>query len=141
MALSTNHPRVSRAGTKSRLDLVGSRLGDFMLPNPHDLPTGVGQQTIGFPIPGHVPVKLCLPPRNIAFGQGGVLRALMPPTTVDKHGDLLSGKDHVGLASDVWHRSAMNPVPETSAMQLSPKRQLRSRVSLRLVAHPLSGDR
>jgi hypothetical protein len=95
-----------------------------MLPNPDDLPSGLGKGIVVVAVASDVAIELLGPVVGVCARRGPVLRAPMPEAPVNEHRDSLAWEYDVSSAAKSLQRSMVLPKPEPPLMQLRAKRQL-----------------
>lgn len=114
-------------------------MGVFVLPHANHVPAGGLEEAVDPPIPLDIRRELGRPPRPIVRGDGCVLRAAVPETTVDEDSDLRWPENDVGSASQVGQRGLVDSKSKTSSMQRRPQLDLWLGVSSPLSSESCSG--
>jgi hypothetical protein len=96
-----------------RLDSIGRRRRVFVLPDPHDCPSGVAQRLIVAPVASDIPIELCLPVVAVGARSRAVLWAPVPETAVDEDGHARAHEHHVGATAKPlhWGRPLSESIP------------------------------
>ena len=68
----------------------------FMFPDTDRQPTEFDQRFIVTAVSGDIPVQFRSPPGPVGFRQDTVVRATVPETAVEEHGDTCICERHVG---------------------------------------------
>lgn len=120
---------------KAGPDFAGHRRHVLVLPDANNRPTQLLQSVVGVTISLNIRLQLCAPPFAVRGRPRSMHRAAVPKAPVHKDGQSRRCKDDVCPAADLWLDAAINPIPQTHAVQLAPERQLGSGVSSSLALH------
>ncbi len=112
-----------------------------VLPDANDYPAGRGERHVRFFVSLAVPVDLGGPPCRVAPRDPAMLRAPMPETPVDEHGDLRAREGNVDGPARNPRNRLLHPESKTACMERLPEPDLRERVSARVLGHPLGDGR
>jgi len=124
-------------GCQGRGDPFG-RIGRiFMLPDPHNSPTGLLQPRRRVAVACDVPLDLGGPVPLVCLGSTTMIATAMPETAVNEHSEACPCEDEVnGPARMTRHDSETHPVAKAAAVQLAAKAHLRGCVTTRRTLHP-----
>ena len=101
----------------------------FVLPEPKNRPPQLHQMTIGVPVALDIPAEFGLPPIGIVLRSDPVLRATVPEASIDEDGDPRGAEEQIRASSRHIRQGRIDSIPESAAVQLSPQREFRLRVS------------
>lgn len=107
-----------------------------MLPDSHYTPSDFGKPPVRILIAGGVTVDLLRPIRAVCDWPGSMQRTPVPEAAIDENSQPLADEAHVSATSNAceWEW-AIHPVPHTTSVEFTPKRELRSSVTLTIGAH------
>lgn len=107
----------------------------LMLPDSEHSPTKGAQMCIRLTIPFDVPSEFVGPPRAVGCGRRIVLGTAVPEAPVDEHRNSGTSKQDVRTSTGQPGKRGVDAVPQTSAVELSPKEHFGLRVTSSLMGH------
>src|SRR4051812_3963740 len=113
----------------SLLDPVRGGVGVLVLPNAHDLPTGLAQPSVSLSVPRDVALDLRAPPLGVVLRPCPVERTPMPKTPVDEDSHARPQEDKIRPAPHARQGRLVDAVAPAATEQLRADFQLGWRVA------------
>lgn len=120
--LSPLRPRITTTGclgTSRKYGVShfnGSRARIFVFPDPNYDPSSFYQLPVCISVTCDIAFDLVGPEVSVRDGESVVIRAAVPETSIEEHGNLCPRKDEVGRSPHALERAGRYPVPQSEGV-------------------------